>query len=160
MSSFSAFAEQEDGSSSRASTPETLPEEAPAMHGVGEAASAAFDMTVNHCKLLILISKYAQCALTAEDNESWVRQVPLWVLIYEGIMKEERTGSCEWTEAFVGRLSVCDFISSQSSAGLTAAVSQTVPQVSLKGLQFLKTLPNSLFEEVNQFLYAPNAPVS
>ena len=60
------------------------------MHGVGEAASAAFDMTVNHCKLLILISKYAQCALTAEDNESWIRQVPLWVLIYEGIMKEVR----------------------------------------------------------------------
>ena len=31
-------------------------------------------------------------------------------------------------------------------------------QVSLKGLQFLKTLPNNLFEEVNGFVYAPNAP--
>jgi len=31
-------------------------------------------------------------------------------------------------------------------------------QVALKGLQFLKTLPNSLFEEVNSFVYAPNAP--
>jgi len=31
-------------------------------------------------------------------------------------------------------------------------------QVSLKGLQFLKTLPNNLFEEVNVFIYAPNAP--
>ena len=31
-------------------------------------------------------------------------------------------------------------------------------QVSLKGLQFLKTLPNNLFEEVNAYIYAPNAP--
>jgi len=31
-------------------------------------------------------------------------------------------------------------------------------QVSLKGLQFLKTLPNSLFEEVNSFVYVPQAP--
>ena len=32
----------------------------------------------------------------------------------------------------------------------------TAYQVSLKGLQYLKTLPNSIFEEVNEFVYAPH----
>ncbi|EKX41195.1 hypothetical protein GUITHDRAFT_142126 [Guillardia theta CCMP2712] len=153
-------------------------EEAPAMHGVGEAASAAFDMTVNHCKLLILISKYAQCALTAEDNESWIRQVPLWVLIYEGIMKEVIQfdyAPCSVLLSYDGssrrmflnisqeaKSAIEDLREQSLLNGLKLSSedyqSVTSFQVSLKGLQFLKTLPNSLFEEVNQFLYAPNAP--
>ena len=38
-------------------------------------------MTTNHSKLLILISKYAQCALSADDSETWIREVPLLVLM-------------------------------------------------------------------------------
>jgi hypothetical protein len=38
-------------------------------------------MTVNHSKLLVLISKYAQVALTAEDQETWLRQLSLYVLL-------------------------------------------------------------------------------
>jgi hypothetical protein len=50
---------------------------------------AEFRMTTNHSKLLILISKYAQCALSADDSETWIREVPLLVLIYEGILADE-----------------------------------------------------------------------
>ena len=38
-----------------------------------------------HAKVLYLMSKYAVCAVTAEDTESWIRQIPLLVLLYEGI---------------------------------------------------------------------------
>ena len=48
-----------------------------------------FRMTTNHTKLLILISKYAQCALSAYDQETWIREMPLFVLIYEGILAEK-----------------------------------------------------------------------
>ena len=51
----------------------------------GEAGgTGTFEMTVNHSKLLILISKYAQVALSADDQETWLRQLSLHVLIYEG----------------------------------------------------------------------------
>eukprot|EP00960_Hanusia_phi_P068830 766944-Hanusia_phi.AAC.2 len=43
---------------------------------------STFEMTVNHSKILILISKYAQCALAADDSESWLRQLPLQVMVH------------------------------------------------------------------------------
>ena len=36
--------------------------------------------------ILFLISEYAVCAETAEDDETWMRQIPLYVLIYEGVL--------------------------------------------------------------------------
>ena len=41
--------------------------------------------TVNHAKALFLMSKFAQAAVTAEDAESWIRQIPLLVMLYEGV---------------------------------------------------------------------------
>lgn len=54
------------------STPETMDEYLHATGGVSQMEKDvnSFEMTVNHSKLLILISKYAQCALSAEDNEA------------------------------------------------------------------------------------------
>lgn len=40
----------------------------------------------NHAKLLYLISKFAVCARTADDAESWIRNLPLIILLYEGIV--------------------------------------------------------------------------
>jgi len=60
--------EEEEVASSRASTPETLPEEPPLLGGEGEGEIKEFEMTVNHSKMLILISKYAQCALTSGER--------------------------------------------------------------------------------------------
>ena len=95
--------DDEEIQSSRASTPETLPEVPPVLGGDAEGDVREFEMTVkhpeiptqlslphslpfslththahaqvNHSKILILISKYAQCALTTDDHESWIRQV-------------------------------------------------------------------------------------
>jgi len=41
----------------------------------------------NHIKLLYMVSLYAKCALTPEDKESWIRQLPLYCLMYEGVAK-------------------------------------------------------------------------
>ena len=44
-----------------------------------------FEMTPTHSKILILISKYGKTATAEEPQESWIRQLPLNVLMYEGI---------------------------------------------------------------------------
>lgn len=49
-----------------------------------ESEKKPFEMTPNHSKILILISKYATVG-TAERKESWIRELPLTVMIYEGI---------------------------------------------------------------------------
>ncbi|EKX33180.1 hypothetical protein GUITHDRAFT_148120 [Guillardia theta CCMP2712] len=145
----------------RAGTPETVDENMDAQHKQTTNRTirdlSTFEMTVNHSKILILISKYAQCALTAEDHETWFRQLPLQVMIYEGISAGVLDYDYSPTSVFVSF--------DGSSRRIYMNISQegsfhpiTAYQLSLKGLQFLKTLPNSLFEEVNEFVYAPNAP--
>jgi len=42
--------------------------------------------SLNHAKLLYLVSKYAVCARRAEDQEGWIRSLPLIILMYEGIV--------------------------------------------------------------------------
>ena len=44
--------------------------------------------TIQHLKLLYLVSKYSNCAQTAREKERWVRKLPLLVLIYEGIVQK------------------------------------------------------------------------
>jgi hypothetical protein len=39
----------------------------------------------SHSKILILISKYGKTATADDPEESWIRQLPLTVMIYEGI---------------------------------------------------------------------------
>ena len=43
--------------------------------------------TVNHLKLLYLISKYSHCAQTVHEKERWIRKLPVLVLLYEGIVQ-------------------------------------------------------------------------
>ena len=43
------------------------------------------EWSIEHAKILYLMSKYAKAALSADDQEGWIRQIPLLVLLYEGI---------------------------------------------------------------------------
>jgi hypothetical protein len=47
------------------------------------------EWTVDHAKLLYMLSKYALPGATGggapSDEERWIRQLPLYVLLYEGI---------------------------------------------------------------------------
>ena len=42
-------------------------------------------LTANQAKLITLISHFGKCATDATERESWLRSMPLLVLIYEGI---------------------------------------------------------------------------
>jgi hypothetical protein len=52
-----------------------------------EAGKQPFEMSLNHSKILILISKYAKAVTTSSGKEgTWIRELPLSVMIYEGIV--------------------------------------------------------------------------
>lgn len=42
-------------------------------------------LTCNHARVLLLIGSYARAARHADEKEGWVRQVPLIIMLYEGI---------------------------------------------------------------------------
>ena len=44
--------------------------------------------TMNHLKLVYLISRYSHYAQTVHDKERWIRKLPLLVLIYEGVVQK------------------------------------------------------------------------
>ena len=62
--------------------------------GMKETAGGeqAFRMTVIHSKILVLVSKYGQIALSESEPETWIRELPLLVLVYEGIT----AGACKF----------------------------------------------------------------
>jgi hypothetical protein len=168
--------EEFEVASSRASTPETLPEEPPMLAEEGTGNVREFEMTVTHSCILILISKYAQCALTSDDHESWIRGLSLNVLINEmvvgkALMLDYAPSSVRMSfegasrRMFLnmsqeGRSAVEDLREQKLVNGLklTSEDFQSVNayNVLLKSLQFLKTLPNDLFEKVNASVYAPH----
>ena len=41
------------------------------------------EFTAEHLKLLYMISKFGLCAINPTDQESWIREVPLFVLLFE-----------------------------------------------------------------------------
>jgi hypothetical protein len=55
-------------------------------HDDGTSELIQEEWSEQHAKILHLMSLYAKCALTASDNESWIRNIPLVVLMYEGIV--------------------------------------------------------------------------
>lgn len=44
--------------------------------------------TVNHLKMLYLISKYSHSAQSIHEKEKWIRRLPLAVFIYEGVVQK------------------------------------------------------------------------
>ena len=49
-------------------------------------ASRSFRWSLDHCKLLFLVSLYGRCAASVKDKEEWIREPALMVLIYENIV--------------------------------------------------------------------------
>ena len=41
--------------------------------------------SVDEVKILYLIALHARPAISSDESESWIRQLPLWVLLYEGV---------------------------------------------------------------------------
>ncbi len=45
----------------------------------------AMGLTCNHARVLLLIGSFARAARHADEKEGWIRQVPLIIMMYEGI---------------------------------------------------------------------------
>ena len=43
--------------------------------------------SADHARILYLMSLYAKCSTSPTETEGWIRQVPLLVLLYEGIVQ-------------------------------------------------------------------------
>lgn len=130
---------------------------------------------VNHVMLLYMLSKYATCALKHKDKETWIRQIPLLVLMYEGIaagvlnfdyapaamvIAQEGKPKRIWMNTTQdGKSAIDDLRETNLINGLKLSTkdyhSVTAFQVSERGLELLKQTPKELRANVDSFIYAP-----
>lgn len=131
--------------------------------------------SLNHAKLLYLVSKYAVTALSVDEEESWIRNVPLLVLVYEGIVggvldfdyapqstlisHEGSSRRCFMNVSQEGKSAIDDLRERKLLNGLKLSSEDFQPitayQCSLKGLEFVKQTPFKLKKDVDGFMYAP-----
>jgi len=135
------------------------------------------ELECDHAKVLYIISKYARCAVTAQQREGWIRQIPLMVLIYEGVVSGvldfdyapgSRLVSAQGSSVRMwinisqeGKSCVDDLREWKLINGLKLSTEDFQPvtafQVSVKGLKLLKQLPREWKNDVNSFLYPESA---
>jgi hypothetical protein len=92
---------------------------------------------VNHSKVLILISKYARCSTSFDEEETWIRELPLLVLIYEGeprTIASNRPSRIDHKVCFQELLQV--FFPNNSSR-------EKAPMILLNGNQFAELAPRA-----------------
>ena len=133
--------------------------------------------TSTHIKILALIALYGRTSLKSIDNESWIRQVPLLVLIYEGIVRQVLDGDYAPASTLVsiqnnpskriwmnisqeGKGAVDDLRESELVNGLKLNTDEfqivTAYQVSKRGLKLLARAPTALKRQVELFCTEPN----
>ncbi|KAH7468595.1 uncharacterized protein KRP23_10975 [Phytophthora ramorum] len=129
----------------------------------------------DHVMLLYMLSRYAVCARTKEEKESWIRQIPLLVLMYEGIAagglnfdyapaamviaQEGRPKRIWMNTTQDGKSAIDDLREANLINGLKLSTkdyhSVTAFQVSLRGLQLLSQVSKELKANVDAFIFAP-----
>lgn len=132
--------------------------------------------TSTHIKIIALISLYGRSALKSVDNETWVLQVPLMVLIYEGIARHVLDGDYAPASTLVsiqghptrriwmnisqeGKGAVDDLREAKLLNGLKLNSQDshivTAYQVSKRGLKLLARAPTALRLQVELFCTEP-----
>ena len=138
-----------------------------------ENGKPSVNVSYEHCKLLYLISLYALPAKVVSEAENWVREIPLKVIIFEGIISgvldldycptlvtlslEDRTRNIYLN---ISHESI-SIISELHASGLLSAIKmQSVAfltsvgfQLSLQGLDFLDLIPSDIKEAVDSFAF-------
>ena len=133
------------------------------------------EWSMEHAKILYLMSKYAKAALAPEDQEGWIRQIPLLVLLYEGI----ETGSLDFDYAPCsmlisqggrsrrvwlnitqeGKAAVDDLREKELINGLKLSTEDFQPvtafQVSIRGLGLVKQMPQDAKDLVDIYTTSP-----
>ena len=130
-------------------------------------------LTTNQKRLLYLVSLHSHPAQSIDDEERWVRDVPLMVLIYEGIVMQVFDFDYAPASKFVngkriyfntsqeGRSDV-DFLREEELVnGLKMSSAYFLPvtayQVSEKGLKLLGKVRKADKEAVHDLAYAPQS---
>ncbi|EGZ17364.1 hypothetical protein PHYSODRAFT_502331 [Phytophthora sojae] len=128
-----------------------------------------------HCRVLYAISRYAQQARNVQSKETWIRQVALLVLLYEGInagiLPFDYSPSLMWltykkhTDRRWLRISqeaksvIDDLWEAKLVNGIKLSSVDYQPvtayQASFRGLSIVEQMPEQLKRETNEFLYAP-----
>jgi hypothetical protein len=131
--------------------------------------------TLNHARLLYMISKYAVPAQSIEEDESWIRQVPLLVMIYEGIVAGvldldyapqsvlvSQEGTSKRTFMNVsqeGKSAIDDLREKELLQGLKLSSEDFQPvtcyQITAMGLEFLQQVPLKLKDDIETVLHGP-----
>ncbi|KAG7393232.1 Lysine-specific demethylase 4B [Phytophthora pseudosyringae] len=128
-----------------------------------------------HCRVLYTISRYAHQARNVHSKESWIRQVALLVLLYEGIdagvlpfdyspsltwLTFKRHTDRRWLRISQEAKSVIDDLWEAKLVNgikLSSVDYQPVTayQASFRGLSLVEQMSESLKEETDTFLFAP-----
>ncbi len=136
------------------------------------------EFTAEHLKLLYMISKYGLCAIDPTDQESWIREVPLFVLLFEGITHEAFDFDYAPLSVQVsvaggqrrlwmnisqeGKSAADDLRENHLLNGLKITTADSLPitalQLSPRGRSCLELLPSDLTDVVDAFLYPKGAP--
>ena len=127
------------------------------------------EWTDEHLKLLYMISRYAECAATPDDDETWIRNNSLMVLMYEGIVKEVFDYDYAPMSLLVGRKRLWLNITQEgkddlddlregellNALKLSSEELQPVTayQVSEKGKEMAKLVPGEMRKLVDDFIY-------
>ena len=138
-----------------------------------EYDDATQEWSVDHAKLLYMLSKYATAARTPEEEEGWVREIPFLVLAYEGIV----AGALDFDYAPLSRLvsqhgksrrvwlnvsqegktALDDLRERGLVNGLKLSTEDFQPvtafQTSLKGMEMIKQMGPDLLAEVDAFTH-------
>ena len=138
-----------------------------------ENGKPSVNVSYEHCKLLYLISLYALPAKLVSEAENWIREIPLKVIIFEGIISgvldldycptlvtlslEDRTRNVYLN---ISHESI-SMISELHASGLLSAIKMQSAtfltsvgfQLSLQGLEFLDLIPLDIKEAVDSFAF-------
>lgn len=138
----------------------------------GESSEEEEEWTNDHLKLLYMISRYAECAATADDDETWIRKNSLLVLMYEGIVEGVFDYDYAPMSLLVGRkrlwLNITqegkDDIDDLRQGGLLNGLKLsseelqpiTAYQVSAKGKELASLIPREFRTEVDNLIFHDN----
>ena len=132
--------------------------------------------SAEHAKILYLMSKYAKAARTVDDTESWIRSIPLYVLLFEGIVaaavnfdyapwsmlisKDGRSRRVWLNITQDGKAAVDDLREKLMINGLKLSTEDFQPvtayQVSARGLELVDQLDNKHKKQIDAFTTSPD----
>ena len=134
------------------------------------------EYNADHCKIVYMVSLFGQSASGPGEPETWIRQHPLWVYLYEGIVAEileepdyapssvlvsqDGTSARVWLNISQEGKSLVDELREHTILnGLKLSSSGGQPitcfQVSDLGKELLKLIPQTYKDAVDSYLYGP-----